>query len=653
MPCLAEAEEITLVKRAHRMEPAESFQYTVKPGDTLWKILVQTQDVRYDDFSYLYRKFRELNPEITDLDHIVTGQRIIVPHVSGHGEEFSVQAASEDVYVIKKGQHLAMILRQVYGLPDDLIFNEYLNLIQELNPEIDNLNLVEAGQKIRMPEVKEVVSAARRAKEAQPPEAKAADGGTGRPDQLLHELIEQKVYELTQQQKAAEKQAGTEQGKSELREIEQKPEAPAPVASILESSRKKRELPPEIEKENNPLPVAQAAPPVKMKASVKKKNVPEEMSAKAVSKQKPSGRGDRVPGERAAKKPDVFAEVDRSTGTDEREEGTGSAAHDGGPKNAGIPGIVKNILLPALTTMGGRQQDRGTYFMPMAGGSSVSIDTSEIPVMELDTGMRIILDVNSRISPEIKDILEQAFPACRIISGPPEGLEHLMDRVLNVAGYFSVNKDASPLLVGEEEKIRFFGKWIVYKDYSRQNVFVVNLLSDEEHQTPESIRKYASRFGIDLIEMGGRPGVSRETSGGSLTQLDHSYQKLLDLVGVDYERDRELELVSLDALRIVYKAPLLRNMIILAEEMPDKTMSELLTKRGYTVVHTKTETLEHVLDLLGIQKQGPPVKTVVAQNRTELELPAVQVGEVTILSSHLDADIARYLASRGMKIAIW
>ena len=66
--------------------------------------------------------------------------------------------------------------------------------------------------------------------------------------------------------------------------------------------------------------------------------------------------------------------------------------------------------------------------MPMAGGSSVSIDTSEIPVIELDTGMRVILDMNSRISPEVKDILEQAFPTCRIISGPHEGLESLMDR---------------------------------------------------------------------------------------------------------------------------------------------------------------------------------------------------------------------------------
>ncbi|HNR50910.1 MAG TPA: LysM peptidoglycan-binding domain-containing protein, partial [Deltaproteobacteria bacterium] len=155
IPFLAGAEEITLVKRARRAEPAESSPYTVRPGDTLWKILAQTQNARYNDFPYLYRKFRELNPNITDLNHIVSGQKIIVPHIPGRGKGFSVQAASEDTYVIKKGQHLAMILREVYGLPDDLIFNEYLNLIKELNPEIHDLNIVEAGQKIRMPDVKQ------------------------------------------------------------------------------------------------------------------------------------------------------------------------------------------------------------------------------------------------------------------------------------------------------------------------------------------------------------------------------------------------------------------------------------------------------------------------------------------------------------------
>jgi hypothetical protein len=337
--------------------------------------------------------------------------------------------------------------------------------------------------------------------------------------------------------------------------------------------------------------------------------------------------------------------------------GTGVAAAqaEGGDRKDSVAArLVRKTLLPALTRMGGRQKDQGTYFMPMAGGSSISIDTTEIPVIELDTGMRVILDINDRISPDVRTILEQAFPSCRIISGRPEGLESLMDRVLNVSGYFSINKDSGPLLVGEDEKIRFSGKWIVYKDFSRQNVFVINLLDEAEQQTPGPIRNYAYRFGIDLIEMGGRPWAPQGTSETALTELGHSYHKLFDLLGMPYEQDKELELISIDALRIAYKAPLLYNRnIILTEELPDKTMSELLAKKGYTVVDTSAEVFETVLDTLGIERQGPPVKTEVAAERTELELPAVKVGEVVVLLSALDTDIARYLASTGMKIAVW
>ena len=610
VPCIAPAEEITLVKRASRAEPAGFTRYTVQSGDTLWKILTKTQNARESDLPYLYRKFRVLNPGITNLNYIRAGQKISVPHLPGGQErDLSVEAAPEDVYVIKKGQHLAMILREMYGLPDQQIFNEYLDLIKELNPEIEDLDVVEVGQKIRMPEIRTDQAAAR----AREPGGDMAK----RPDALLHEIIEEKVDELTRRRQAEER-ADRER---------------ASVASILEVTRKDRQVPQEVLREEAPLLPAQTLPPP-VRSTAARANEPEKRVAAAAS---PVMKERARPG----------APAGPGTGATERPVG------DLG-KDSAAARLVRKTLLPALTKMGGRQKDQGTYFMPMAGGSSISIDTTEIPVIELDTGVRVILDMNDRISPDVRAILEQAFPSCRIISGRPEGLEALMDRILDVSGYFSINRDAGPLLVGEEEKIRFSGKWIVYKDFSRRNVFVINILEDRDQQTPDPIRSYASRFGIDLIEMGGRPWSSSETPGGALIELNGSYGKLFDLLGTAYERDRELTLVSIDALKISYKAPLLyQGKIILAEELPDNTMSDLLAQKGFTVIHTAQEPLETVLDKLGIERQGPPVKTVVADRRAELELPAVQVGGLVVLLCPLDADIASYLASTGMKIALW
>ncbi|HPS94477.1 MAG TPA: hypothetical protein PK600_08440, partial [Deltaproteobacteria bacterium] len=175
--------------------------------------------------------------------------------------------------------------------------------------------------------------------------------------------------------------------------------------------------------------------------------------------------------------------------------GTGGTGK--GEKAAPSPGsrAMRTAVVPALESMGGRQRDKGTYFLPLSGGTSISLDTGEIPVIELDTGKKIIFDTKGMITPEVRAFIEKSFPSFTVISGEPSSLEDLMDKVLSVSGYFSVNRDAGPLLIGEEEKVRLFGKWIVYKDFSRRNVFVINILKDQDLKTPEPIRSYAGVSG--------------------------------------------------------------------------------------------------------------------------------------------------------------
>ncbi|MCK5421154.1 MAG: hypothetical protein KAJ08_03275, partial [Deltaproteobacteria bacterium] len=39
-------------------------------------------------------------------------------------------------HVLMPGEYLVNVLRNTYNIPDHLIFNEYLNLIKEINPDI-------------------------------------------------------------------------------------------------------------------------------------------------------------------------------------------------------------------------------------------------------------------------------------------------------------------------------------------------------------------------------------------------------------------------------------------------------------------------------------------------------------------------------------
>ncbi|HHO76237.1 MAG TPA: LysM peptidoglycan-binding domain-containing protein [Deltaproteobacteria bacterium] len=635
IPLSGFTQDITLVKYARRVESIETARYTVQKGDTLWKIFLKSFEAKKEDMPYLYKKFRELNPRVKDLNRILAGQKLVIPRMPEQGKGLSVKAASDDIYVIKKGQHLAMVLREVYGLSDDLIFNEYLDLIKELNPGIEDINLVEPGQAIRMPKKDDIVSAVERLEKkhdtareimpeipVMPKKAQIIDSVEASQDEPLEEAMStgpELVEEVVIKEQPEEMKIDV---------VEDIPDAEVESTTDQVVSMKMEPI-----AESDPQAAVKSAPAEVVKTE--KKEVPQKETFHEKEEKT------------------AAAEVIQSEPKEVSKRGTLGEATIDEEKRQLATRLVRNTLMPALTSMGGRQKDQGTYFMPMSGGSSISIDTSEVPVMELDTGRRIIMDVNNKISDHVKDLLEKTFPSCTILSGPSGDIESLMDRVLNVSGYFSINKNASPLLVGEEEKVRFSGKWIVYKDYTRHNVFVVNILSEKDQRTPETIRRYASRFGIDMIELGGRKEDREYVGSYDIKSLGHSYQMLFDETGIAYESDKILDLVAVEAIKITYKAPIIVGDAILTKDLPDDTMLDLLRSRRYTVIHTAKAPLEDILKILAVEIEGPPVKVVIAEGRSEMELPALKVRDAIILLRSIDRDIGAYLASQGRHVLMW
>ncbi len=506
----ASAKNITLVKHAKRQRNLDTVIYTVRNDDTLWKIFMNLFDAKPEDLPYLYKRFRDLNPSIKDLDHIVAGQKIIIPkpiRVS-RKKGYEIKQVDYDLYVIKEGQHLASILREIYGLPDRVIFNSYLKLIKKLNPGINDLDHLYPGQKIKIPRTMEKVE-----HKARPTVAKG-------------------------------------------------------------------------------------------KAATRAGNVVE----------KPSG------------KAGVQVDVDK---------------------------LVKNTMMPAFREMGWSGREKGTYYMPIGGGTNISVNTSEIPVLELDNGRRIILDMKGKISPRVKKLIEQTFPNCKVLSKPGKNLEDIMDKVLRVSGYFSVNKNAAPLMVGEQEKVTFSGKWIVYKDFSRRNVFVINILGDKDRKTPITVQRYASRFGIELIDIGGKEIEPQVAKKGVIRNLNHSYKALFSDLGVKYASGKEITLLKSKVVHVVYKAPIMVGNAILADTPPSDALLSLIKKKQLRFIDSKKVPLRNVLTTLLKGVEGPPVKIVVSRNRTTIELPGMKYGNNIISEVPIDRDILEYITSSGMNVLLW
>ncbi len=147
--------------------------YIVKKDDWVFKLFREKGEISHSDFPEFLRIFQRLNPHIHDIDHIRPGQHIVIPLKKVDEDIFSEQSSgvvtipyfsAEDMpeektkqspdYRIKHGDCVSALIANRYGKYGTESYRAGENLFKELNPQIENLNLIYAGQLIRLPNPK-------------------------------------------------------------------------------------------------------------------------------------------------------------------------------------------------------------------------------------------------------------------------------------------------------------------------------------------------------------------------------------------------------------------------------------------------------------------------------------------------------------------
>ena len=130
-------------------------KYVVNRGDSVWKILHERVNGSVNQLIHWSKVMQEFNPEIVDPNIIYPGQRLLVPL------GFLSQARSETVippgerrtkiYVVKPGDTLSTILLHRFNFPFHLVFNEAINAVKSLNPQIKDFDAIRPGQRLVIP----------------------------------------------------------------------------------------------------------------------------------------------------------------------------------------------------------------------------------------------------------------------------------------------------------------------------------------------------------------------------------------------------------------------------------------------------------------------------------------------------------------------
>ena len=479
---------------------------------------------------------------------------ITVPLLNSEGVEETVDVLVEK-RVLLPGDHLVSILRTTYEIPDHLIFNEYLNFIKELNPDIKDLNNMGDYHMILIPL-------------NLPPENKKYKIIIMQPDRISVTITTIPLQETIP------------------------PPAPKPLSKVP------------LEKVN-------------------------------------------------------------------------------------ITKLLQEDLSTLLSESGVTIQQEEIHEFPDFEGSQLSLDTAIYPILQLENNNTIIIDIDNRLLPEIREVIQSSWNNYKILpSGKDQGLQSILNQLIKEMGFFKVIERGDPLVRGQDVLCKIAGDWMIFPDSALQKVFVINLVQTPDHKAPMSIRDYLGDLAIQLIDIDLFEPVEDEdffmaedgemdTEASEITRIDFTdklafIDTLLMLAGEEYSKNVPISVYSRDntglALEVTIDRTFLKDgkkhLIYLQNKSPK--LLPLLTKQGFPLLKLTPEedsvtTIKKVLDFIGVNYQSPIITfaacTVKQGNKIWINIPGIffNTKDEKSFLTHLDLhhSLTSFLGKKGITLTIY
>jgi len=602
-----------VVVKKYKMGEVQAEPYTVKRGDSLWVILVNNYGIKDRQFYFFCRITKSLNPKLRNAHEIVPGQVLLVPfkyvpHFVIEKEGFrsvlldvlSSQSSemSTEEYTFSKGEHLAQVLRDMYNVPDDLIFNKYLDVVKQLNPDMDDFDLVKPEQKIILPSIS---SYSKAAEEAQPEEEVVA------------------AKEVAGETKTKEVPAQEEIVK------EDQPEEEVVAAKEVAEETKTEEVPAKKE-----VVVEEKVEPVYIDPRFKK-----------VAK--------RIPGSKT---------------------------------------LSMHYMNSIADVLQGNLTRSDEFNIPLMQEGQINIDTKNFPILQLTDRKKIIINYGSKLSSGVVDLIESEIDDLEVVNlREGENIGSVLDKIINTAGYFSVDKGQNPLVIGDNVQFEILGDWIIYKDELLEDIMVLNLIEKESKPVDSQLKDYISNFGVNLVDLYMMGDGEQEKDSSPPKRAEDTYRpedmpvidtsdsvvlvdSLLALLGQEFKKDYKIKLFQgeYDGFDIEVTADCYFERrgvghVISFHAIPEK-LTEVIIQQGNRFLNlslslgNSSAVIKSILDFLHISYDAPRPRfnaTSEPEKKVELVIPGILIKkdkQTTILltSLELEAEVYQWLMEKKVKV---
>ena len=273
-----------------------------------------------------------------------------------------------------------------------------------------------------------------------------------------------------------------------------------------------------------------------------------------------------------------------------------------------------------FTRMGERFIAKGQHFLPLRSGGQITISTRSFPIIELESGQRIILDLDNRLPKEMVEMIRTNWSNYTIFR-PHRGekLKSMLGRLLESAHYFRIRTKGEPWIFTRGVEIRIAADWIIWprqEDWVSGHAVVITLPSTPSLGTSPELAEFLSNEGVRVIDfhpkgnlIGPAIHTAAKPAGAPLAienltsnnQLDF-IQAVLNMVGQNYETDLSIPLLKAkkekSEFNLTVTAPLYfsrggRNYVVAVNDMPQE-MQELLRSHHFELIAREPGETPHI-----------------------------------------------------------
>ena len=263
-----------------------------------------------------------------------------------------------------------------------------------------------------------------------------------------------------------------------------------------------------------------------------------------------------------------------------------------------------DVIKQVITQMNGSITTTGNYYLPIPKTGQVTLDCSKIPVIDFDDGTTIFLDLENRAHNNLRKLIRDNWTNYHLIKvNKNDDVIALLRKVINSSKNYSMNKSVKPVVVGSLPPVEIMIDWVISSTVPKHGQSIkqgLRLIYENNPLLPKTIKNYSQKNNFIITEISEATGiVGKPEEAYSIQPMpilptasagEFAYA-LVSFLELKAERDVDIQIFETirDGFNLSIKADVLvqkdnKKYLIYSQTMPQQFTSNL-TQSGNELIY--------------------------------------------------------------------